>query len=152
MSEQNASQQKTTVQVTTTPVSDEGKRGEDDMSGSSRGLIAIVIFGLLLVLFVAGVAATGEFATTSAPVAAPSTGNTNGVAPAAVQQIAAPTNTPAAATTTNTTGATTYTVQQGDWLAAIARRYNTTVPAILAANPQITDSNSIQPGVTLVLP
>lgn len=121
------------------------------MSGSSRGLVAIVIFGLLLVLFMAGVAATGEFATTAAPVAAPASG-AGSIAPAAVQQLAAPTNTPAAATTTNTAGATTYTVQQGDWLAAIARRYNTTVPAILAANPQITDSNSIQPGVTIVLP
>lgn len=148
LSEQGENQQKTTVQVTTTPVADGDKPGKDDMSGSSLGLMAIVIFGLLLVLFVAGVAATGEFATTAAPT--PVVGN-NVVAPAAVQQLAAPTNTPATATINNGTGAT-YTVQPGDWLAAIARRYNTTVPAILAANPQITDSNSIQPGVTIVLP
>ena len=114
-------------------------------------MVAVVIFVLLLFLFLAGVAATGNLTTSSAPVATPVT-SSGVVAPAAVQPLAAPTNTPAGATTTNTTGATTYTVQQGDWLAAIARRYNTTVPAILAANPQITDSNSIQPGVTLVLP
>ena len=151
MSEQGANQQKTTVQVTTTPVDDGDKPSKDDMSGSSLGLMAIVIFGLLFVLFIAGVAATGEFATTAGPVAAtPAVGN-NVVAPAAVQQLAAPTNTPVIATTNGAAG-TTYTVQPGDWLAAIARRYNTTVPAILAANPQITDSNSIQPGITIVLP
>lgn len=142
LSEQSGNPQQTTVRVTTTPGNSGEKPGEDDTSTSSRGLIAVVIFGLLLVLFVAGVAATGEFATTATPGL---------VAPAAVQQLAIPTATPALATI-NTTGAITYTVQPGDWLAAIARRYNTTVPAILAANPQITDSNSIQPGVTIVLP
>lgn len=151
MSEQNGNQQNPSSSAPPMPNGNGGKPSGEDMSGSSRGLVAIVIFGLLLVLFVAGVAATGEFATTAAPVAAPASG-VGGVAPAAVQPLAVPTNTPAAATTTNTAGATTYTVQQGDWLAAIARRYNTTVPAILAANPQITDSNSIQPGVTIVLP
>lgn len=150
MSEEGANQQKTTVQVTTTPATDGDKPSKDDMSGSSLGLMAIVIFGLLVVLFVAAVAATNDFATTAVPVAATPVVGTNGVAPAAVQQLAAPTNTPVSATATG--AGATYTVQPGDWLAAIARRYSTTVPAILAANPQITDSNSIQPGVTIVLP
>lgn len=152
MSEQNGSQQKTTVQVTTTPVATGEKIGEDDMRTSSLGLMAVIIFVLLLLLFLAGVAATGEFAATSAPVTATSVAGNPVAAPAAVQQLAAPTNTPVLVTTNGGTGATTYTVQPGDWLAAIARRYNTTVPAILAANPQITDSNSIQPGVTIVIP
>lgn len=151
MSEENGSPQNPSTQTTTVPGGNGEKPSGDEMSGSSLGLVAIVIFGLLLVLFVAGIAATGEFATTGAPVAAPASG-AGGVAPAAVQPLAAPANTAVGATTTNAAGATTYTVQQGDWLAAIARRYNTTVPAILAANPQITDSNSIQPGVTIVLP
>ena len=47
---------------------------------------------------------------------------------------------------------TTYTVQPGDTLTAIARRFNTTVPAIVAANPQITNPNLIYVGDVLIIP
>lgn len=40
----------------------------------------------------------------------------------------------------------------GDTLFAIAQRFNTTVTAILAANPQITDPNFIFPGLTIMIP
>jgi len=49
-----------------------------------------------------------------------------------------------------TTG--TYVVQRGDTLSSIARRFGTTVNAILAANPQITNPNLIFPGQVLVIP
>lgn len=45
-----------------------------------------------------------------------------------------------------------YIVQPGDHLFDIARRYHTTVHAILALNPQITDPNLIYPGQTIVIP
>lgn len=45
-----------------------------------------------------------------------------------------------------------YIVQRGDTLSAIARRFNTTVSAILAANPEITDPNVIFPGQVIIIP
>lgn len=49
-------------------------------------------------------------------------------------------------------GPGTYVVQRGDTLSAIARRFGTTVQAILAANPQITNPNLIFPGQVLAIP
>ncbi|MBS4024123.1 MAG: LysM peptidoglycan-binding domain-containing protein [Clostridia bacterium] len=49
-------------------------------------------------------------------------------------------------------GVRQYVVQPGDTLFLIARRFGTTVPAILAANPQITDPNVIFPGQIINIP
>ena len=49
-------------------------------------------------------------------------------------------------------GSFAYTVQPGDTLFAIARRFNTTVDAILAINPQITNPNLIFPGQVICVP
>ena len=46
----------------------------------------------------------------------------------------------------------TYVVQPGDWLAAIARACNTSVSALLAANPTIVSPNLIFPGRELIIP
>jgi LysM repeat protein len=46
----------------------------------------------------------------------------------------------------------TYVVQPGDYLSSIANTYGTTVAAILALNPQITDPNLIYPGEVLEIP
>ena len=43
-------------------------------------------------------------------------------------------------------------VQRGEYLARIARNYGTTVHAILALNPQITNMNRIYPGQVVVVP
>lgn len=43
-------------------------------------------------------------------------------------------------------------VQPGQYIAQIARLYNVTPQAILAANPQVTNPNLIFPGQTLVIP
>ncbi len=48
--------------------------------------------------------------------------------------------------------ATTYQLQDGDTLSQIAADNGTTVEALLAANPQITDPNAIRAGDTLVIP
>lgn len=45
-----------------------------------------------------------------------------------------------------------YTIQPGDTLFLIAQRFNTTVNAILAANPQITNPNLIFPGQVIFIP
>lgn len=46
----------------------------------------------------------------------------------------------------------TYIVQPGDTLFFIAQRFNTTVNAILAVNPQITNPNLIFPGQVIMIP
>lgn len=46
----------------------------------------------------------------------------------------------------------TYIIQPGDTLFTIAQRFNTTVSAILAANPQITNPNLIFPGQVITIP
>jgi LysM repeat protein len=43
-------------------------------------------------------------------------------------------------------------VQQGEYLSLLAQRYGTTVQAILAANPQITNPNRIFSGQTIFVP
>lgn len=47
---------------------------------------------------------------------------------------------------------TVYVVQPGDTLFKIAMRFGTTVDAILAANPEITDPNVIFPGQKILIP
>ena len=46
----------------------------------------------------------------------------------------------------------TYTVVSGDTLLKISNRFNTTVAAIIAANPKITNPNVIIPGQVLTIP
>lgn len=46
---------------------------------------------------------------------------------------------------------TTYTVQRGDWLSQIARKFGVTVPQLLAANPGI-NPNVLYPGQVLRIP
>ena len=45
-----------------------------------------------------------------------------------------------------------YTVQPGDRLATIARRFGLTLDAVLAANPEITDQNEIRSGQQIRIP
>jgi len=65
------------------------------------------------------------------------------------------TSKPATSTTTsgyNTNPAGTYTIQSGDTLSGIASKYGTTVNALLAANPNITNPNLIYAGAKLTIP
>ena len=45
-----------------------------------------------------------------------------------------------------------YTVQRGDTLSKIAKKYNTTVEKIMAANPSIKNKNKIYTGNTIQIP
>jgi hypothetical protein len=46
----------------------------------------------------------------------------------------------------------TYVIQKGDNLTKIASKFNTTISAILAANPDIKNANDIKVGETIVIP
>ncbi|CCO08584.1 DUF3794 and LysM peptidoglycan-binding domain-containing protein [Desulforamulus hydrothermalis] len=64
-----------------------------------------------------------------------------------------PTPTPTAAPEVCVPGTTfNYVVQRGDTLSKLAQRYGTTVQAILAVNPQITNPNLITVGQTIKIP
>lgn len=67
-----------------------------------------------------------------------------------------PTATPTAAPTPTTGEVTTYTVRSGDWLSAIARRFDTSVAQLQAWNADrypslVSDPNSLQAGWVLVV-
>jgi LysM repeat protein len=47
---------------------------------------------------------------------------------------------------------TIYTVQPGDWLSKIARRFGVSLAVLQAANPQIVDPNRIEPGQQIRVP
>jgi LysM repeat protein len=57
-----------------------------------------------------------------------------------------------AAAATSTDPTISYTVQPGDTLSALAQTYNTTVAAIVALNPQITDPSFIYSGEVILIP
>jgi LysM repeat protein len=63
----------------------------------------------------------------------------------------APTSAPGATPTIIPSGPTTYTVQRGEWIYAIARKFGVTVPALLAANPGV-NPNFVYPGQVLNIP
>jgi LysM repeat protein len=96
------------------------------------------------------------------PAAATATPTRPGAATTAtVPRTAAPATTPGAGTPSATASASpvgtqpaaaqTYTVKAGDTLGAIASQFNTTVAAMLGANPGITADN-IQIGTVLKIP
>ncbi len=75
--------------------------------------------------------------------------NPNLIYPGQVLKIPAPGTTPPSSggVTPPTTNPGTYTVQRGDWIYAIARRFGVTVPALLAANPGINPNFVPRSGV-----
>jgi LysM repeat protein len=79
---------------------------------------------------------------------------TTALAPFSMAQtaFAAPSTASAVTSAATQTDPFTYIVQPGDYLSAIANTYGTTVSAILALNPQITDPNLIYPGEALQIP
>jgi LysM repeat protein len=85
-------------------------------------------------------------APTAKPTTAPAAGPTTAPAtlPTAVPTVK-PTLAPAA------TGPVTHTVQQGEWLYNIARKYNISPYAIIQANPSV-NPNRLYPGQVLTIP
>ena len=65
---------------------------------------------------------------------------------------AAPTATRAPTAIPVASNPTSYTVQSGEWLYSIARKFNITPQALIAANPQINANTVLQPGTVLNIP
>lgn len=131
------------------------------MNNGWPGFLAVILFLFLILLFLASAATpqiTAEpqlFTNTGAGMAVTATPNADFSAAPTAQLVVNPTVVATAQALTMPplqSGAAVYVVQPGDWLGDIARRHNTTVPAILAVNPQLTNPDVIQPGETLVLP
>ncbi len=136
------------------------------MNQSTSGLMAIVIFALLLFFFLSALTAAPTISSLTNNSAAGNTAvNSSGVGtpfvlPAGTGLATTPVTSgqgnnsslvPVANATAATAG-TLYTVQSGEWLQLIARRYSTTIDAILAENPQITDPSTLVPGQEIRLP
>lgn len=131
------------------------------MKGGWPGFLAVILFLILILLFLAS-AATPEITADpqlftsngAAPIMTPTINSSLPIAPTALLIVnSSPSNTaqPLIIPTLQA-GSAVYVVQPGDWLSAIARRHNTTVQAILALNPQLANPDALQPGDTLVLP
>jgi len=118
------------------------------MSKTTQGVLALVVFGLLLLFFIA------SWATTTQSVLPNSTPNPGGtiVAPT-IGGVPSPLAAPNPAVAPAAAGTPLrYTVQPGEWLRSIAERYGTTVDAILAINPEITDPDLLTPGQEILIP
>jgi len=94
---------------------------------------------------------------TATATPAPALSPTPTASRAATQQAAAEatptaTETPAATSTAPVTGEITYEVRWGDTLSRIARQYSTTVEAIMARNPRITNASQVYAGMVLIIP
>lgn len=121
------------------------------MSKTTQGVLALVVFGLLLLFFIAAwatatksVAQNGS-STPSGVILAPTVGGV-------LSPLAAPNPAAAVGSTPLAGQPIRYTVQAGEWLRAIALRYGTTVDAILAINPQITNPDQLTPGQEILIP
>jgi LysM repeat protein len=62
------------------------------------------------------------------------------------------TTTTAAPVATTLPTPTEYEIARGDTMRKIAAKFNTSVEAILAANPKVTDPNKIQAGQRIIIP
>lgn len=136
------------------------------MNQSVSGLMAIVIFAILLFFFFSAIGASPGISYRSSTGALNSNRSSNSgvgtpfvlptgtglpTAPLAPSAVEASRNGQAAEGTLST-GTTRYTVQRGEWLNLIAQRYSTTVNAILAVNPEISDPSLIAPGQEILIP
>jgi LysM repeat protein len=103
------------------------------LAAVALGVAAIALFSLPTLL------GLGQSDNGGGAVSSPST------APASPGASAAPSARPAAS-------AQIYVVRAGDNLGKIAKRFKTTIDAILAANPQIKDPNKIKIGDEITIP
>lgn len=95
-----------------------------------------------------------QFGVTSQAIIAANPGiNPNLIYPGQVLNIPGAGSSVPVPTSTGTPGTNpgTYTVQRGDWIYAIARRFGISVPSLLAANPGI-NPNFVYPGLVLNIP
>jgi nucleoid-associated protein YgaU len=92
-------------------------------------------------------AATSAFASTATPTA-----EGDRPSPTATQVVLPATPTPVVTPIPTAPAVNTYTVESGDTLSLIAEDFGVSVEEILAANPDITDPESISPGQVIIIP
>lgn len=121
---------------------------------SRRLLGALPLLCLAATLAACGPGETPSPRPTLRPVATPAASTVVATArPAPTAPSARPSATPAAApTATPAPAGTSYTVEKGDTLVAIAAKFKITVDALRAANPQVTDPTKLQIGQVLTIP
>lgn len=103
---------------------------------TARRQAAVVVLAALVVVAVAGCGnlfGSGSSASTTLPTL-----------PA--------TTTTAVVVATTLAGPIEYVIERGDTMRRIAGKFNTSVEAILAVNPDITDQNKIQAGQKILIP
>jgi nucleoid-associated protein YgaU len=123
----------------------DGRLG-DWLATATKALIALALVALvvLAIILAPGLLAGGPQPTQPAVVASP----TPAVSPTSpVNFTPEPTTEPSASA-----GMQTYTIKAGDSLTAIASQFGLTIDQLLAANPQITDPNTIRAGDVVNIP
>jgi LysM repeat protein len=120
------------------------------MNKTAQAALALLVFGLLILFFVAAWASARETVATTPGLPVATVASSATVSPLTAPNSAVNSVAPAATATPGPL--ISYTIQQGEWLRTIALRYNTTVDAILAVNPQITDPDLVRPGETILIP
>ncbi len=113
--------------------------------------------GLVTILVAAVVAGCGGSSATPTPSPAPSAPEASSPAAASEQPTESsaaetPAPTPKATPKPATGGYTVYVVKSGDTMYAIAKKFSTTVAAIMALNPTIKDPAVIHPGQKIKIP
>lgn len=74
------------------------------------------------------------------------------LAPAQTPTPVPPTATPAPTAVPTPSGPVDYTVQPGEWLYSIARKFNVDPKALIAANPQLNPNDVLKPGTVIKIP
>ena len=118
-------------------------------------VVAILAIGVLAVFVIWGLVNGTPGASPTPPASVPPGASasasplTSGAASAGPTATALPSATPAPSPQVTFRN---YRIKPGDTLNKIARHFKVAVADILAANPQITDANHIEPGQTIVIP
>lgn len=136
---------------------DDGAGGGGDRFGglvTAIAVVAILALGVAGVIFLPGLlagrpAVTPSPALTLAPtfLISPTLPGATASPAGTIGPTPAPTATPEPSATPRL-----YRIKGGDTLGRIAQRFNVTVADIMAANPQITDPDHIEPGQVIVIP
>jgi LysM repeat protein len=133
-------------------VHDDGLPSTQLFRGVMIALAAAVVLGVLVLVVTPTLPNENERTSAAAPtnVAGPRNGDAT---PAATAPAGGGTETPAAGATPTGTpqAAQRHTIQSGDTLLSIAERYDTTVDAIRAANPGLSET-ALQVGQEIVIP
>jgi LysM repeat protein len=118
-------------------------------------VVVILALGVAAVFIIPGLLAGGPGASPSSQGSVPPGASASATSLSSLEPTLQPSPTAIPSLTPTPTPEVTfrtYRVKKGDTLLKIARHFKVNVDDILAANPQITDPNHIEPGQTIVIP